>query len=388
MAIPQESVELIKVLGIVGSLLVAGIGLLLNAYATLRGITSRKLVNYHELIKGHRDLWKLTLDKPETYARVLTPNLDLARNPMTYAERRFVNLLLLHMTTVFSFTKKSDIVKIEKLKADIDDVLAYPIPRTVWLEDRHYFNKDFVRFVEEPRNANRWRWARQRSPVLVHTKRWTILVLTTFKERIVSTLAGFGDKLLFLGDPGMTVTADFVEDNQIDLIFCFGYGKILAPGVLARATAINLHCGFLPFDRGPNPHLWSVLRRSPRGATIHHVDAGIDTGDIIAQRSFEAPAEDVSFQESFDRLIRDSVALLSDTWPSIRAGTSARSAQQGTGSKHTLNDQRALESMWTEDGLALPLKDFRAAALALLAHPETNALVAKDPEVGTAGAER
>ena len=49
---------------------------------------------------------------------------------------------------------------------------------------------------------------------------------------------------------------------------------------------VNVHPSLLPRYRGPNPLYW-VLDRGERetGVTVHYVDEGIDTGDIILQET-------------------------------------------------------------------------------------------------------
>jgi hypothetical protein len=350
-----------------GGLLVAGLGLFLNAYATMRTMSSRKLLNYQELIKSHRDLWKLTLDSPKTYERLFQSNPDLEKEPISDAERRFVNLLLLHMTTAFAFSKRNDIVRIEQFRDDVDDVLAFPIPRLLWLQTRHYFNRDFVKFVDGSQ-----RRLVPRSPPkrrTVYANRWTILVLSVHRKLIVDTLSCFGDRLIFLNDHDPIPTSRFIRDNKIDFVVCFGYGRILPREVTTSVPVINVHPSYLPLDRGPNPHLWTILNNSPRGATIHYIDEGIDTGDIIAQRLLPTPSESTTFAQSFDQLITDCAVLLADTWPSIRSGANTRRPQEGRVTKHSFADQTPLHSLWNEDDLSLPIDAFRCKALPLLETP-------------------
>jgi len=48
--------------------------------------------------------------------------------------------------------------------------------------------------------------------------------------------------------------------------------------------AINCHAGALPFYRGRNVLNWALINGDKSfGITVHHVDEGIDTGDIIIQ---------------------------------------------------------------------------------------------------------
>ena len=71
-----------------------------------------------------------------------------------------------------------------------------------------------------------------------------------------------------------------------DLFMAVGYALILKPPVLAvpKILAANFHASLLPHYRGKHPVFWT-LRNSKRsaGLTVHAMDAGIDTGDIIYQ---------------------------------------------------------------------------------------------------------
>jgi methionyl-tRNA formyltransferase len=54
-----------------------------------------------------------------------------------------------------------------------------------------------------------------------------------------------------------------------------------------RLRTINCHAGKLPFYRGRNILNWALINDEPEfGITVHYVDEGIDTGDILAQRVF------------------------------------------------------------------------------------------------------
>lgn len=53
---------------------------------------------------------------------------------------------------------------------------------------------------------------------------------------------------------------------------------------IAKYGAINLHPSYLPEYRGPNAYFWQYYDNKKRGGvTIHFIDPGIDTGNIIAQ---------------------------------------------------------------------------------------------------------
>jgi len=106
--------------------------------------------------------------------------------------------------------------------------------------------------------------------------------------------------------------------------------------------AINLHPAYLPFNRGAYPNVWSIVDRTPAGVTLHHIDDGIDTGDIIAQRRVEVDMTDTG-ETLYRKLEHASIELFIETWPSIRAGTSARQPQHGSGTFHRARDVEAID---------------------------------------------
>lgn len=66
---------------------------------------------------------------------------------------------------------------------------------------------------------------------------------------------------------------------------------------LPKFGTVNVHCGEVPFFRGAPPGYWEIATGATRiGATVHRVDAGLDTGRIIAQAT--APLYDVDSAET------------------------------------------------------------------------------------------
>ncbi|TXD36668.1 formyl transferase [Lujinxingia vulgaris] len=61
-----------------------------------------------------------------------------------------------------------------------------------------------------------------------------------------------------------------------------------------EAPFINLHTGITPYYRGVHGGYWALHQGEPErfGVTVHLVDAGIDTGAILAQRVIEPSVED------------------------------------------------------------------------------------------------
>lgn len=74
-----------------------------------------------------------------------------------------------------------------------------------------------------------------------------------------------------------------------DLFVSMSYNQIFRDRImnLPPLKTINCHAGKLPFYRGRNILNWALINDEKEfGITVHFVDTGIDTGDIILQRTF------------------------------------------------------------------------------------------------------
>jgi methionyl-tRNA formyltransferase len=139
------------------------------------------------------------------------------------------------------------------------------------------------------------------------------------------------------------ITPAFLDEHRPELLVSYGYRYILRGEILDRfpGRAVNLHISLLPWNRGADPNLWSFVEDTPKGVTIHHLDRGVDTGDIIAQREIAFAAGD-TLRSSYERLQREIQELFHLTWPDIRAGTAPRRPQVGAGTSHRLRDKELL----------------------------------------------
>lgn len=151
-----------------------------------------------------------------------------------------------------------------------------------------------------------------------------ILLLTSNDSPLEGVFQTWGDELVKRTDP---LTSGTLAASHFDFLISHGYRHILRKPVLDQFPnhAINLHISLLPWNRGADPNFWSFLENTPKGVTIHHIDPGVDTGDIIAQREVRVRTND-TLSTSYARLQAEIVILFHEQWPAIRAGRSRRSA--------------------------------------------------------------
>lgn len=107
-----------------------------------------------------------------------------------------------------------------------------------------------------------------------------------------------------------------------DLICVASFPRLLPPGLLCvgRLGAVGLHPSLLPRHRGPAPLFWTYFADDREtGVTLHRLDAGEDTGEILAQETLPLPRGQ-SVEELYATLARRGAALLLDALADIEAG--------------------------------------------------------------------
>ncbi|PDY48773.1 formyltransferase family protein [Bacillus pseudomycoides] len=128
---------------------------------------------------------------------------------------------------------------------------------------------------------------------------------------------------------------------NIDFIVSYGYRYMIPPSIIEKFNnkIINLHISYLPWNKGADPNLWSFLEDTPKGVTIHYVNNGLDTGDIITQS--EVPyKENDTLKTSYDRLCQEIERLFIENWKFIYSGKVMRKPQPSGGSYHRLKDKK------------------------------------------------
>lgn len=116
--------------------------------------------------------------------------------------------------------------------------------------------------------------------------------------------------------------------RRVDVLLLAG-ADIVPKGVLevpAIAT-LNAHFGLLPRYRGMNVAEWSIYHDDPVGVSVHVVDAGIDTGDIVSTRPLLVERGD-TLESIRVRQRQAAVELLADATAAAGAGSLPRRAQE------------------------------------------------------------
>lgn len=85
------------------------------------------------------------------------------------------------------------------------------------------------------------------------------------------------------------------DPNACDVFISVLYAHIVSEEFIEGRKCFNFHPGLLPMYRGAGAFSWAIINGDKRtGITLHELDVNIDTGDMIAQETFQIEAWDTS----------------------------------------------------------------------------------------------
>jgi len=131
------------------------------------------------------------------------------------------------------------------------------------------------------------------------------------------------------GIPIIPLDADAIARCNADLLCVATFPQLLRDEVLSAASqgAINLHPSLLPKHRGPDPLFWTYFHgERTAGVTVHWIEGGVDSGDVIEQVELEVACGESSVH-LHRRLADAGAAAMLRAVNGIEAGTAPRIAQ-------------------------------------------------------------
>ena len=168
--------------------------------------------------------------------------------------------------------------------------------------------------------------------------RTRVLVLSPYPEKLMPAFKNRDcEVLVSTSEPTLLPDADWVVS--------FGYRHILGRPSINRyqERIINIHISMLPWNRGSDPNLWSFFDNTPKGVTIHQIDAGLDTGPIFAQEKISFSGNQ-TLKTSYDILQSAASLLFCSTWDSILKDKITGKKQQKGGTYHRSADKERIMS--------------------------------------------
>lgn len=140
-----------------------------------------------------------------------------------------------------------------------------------------------------------------------------VLLLTPVPHYLANAITEAGDNYV------VSMEEPKLWPVDIDFVVSFGYRYIIPQVAIDyyRGKLINLHISLLPWNRGADPNFWSWFDRTPKGVSIHAIDAGIDTGDILVQDEVLFQS-DHTLRSSYMIMVSRAAFLFEKEWPKLR----------------------------------------------------------------------
>lgn len=109
-------------------------------------------------------------------------------------------------------------------------------------------------------------------------------------QRIEDFCLYFGKETYITENINTPEAQKYLESLQPDLFIIATFHNILKPAIfnIPKITSINIHPSYLPHYRGADPINMAIDDKAEwTGVTIHKVDAGVDTGEILFQEKLQ-----------------------------------------------------------------------------------------------------
>ena len=141
-----------------------------------------------------------------------------------------------------------------------------------------------------------------------------------------------------------------LKKYNCDLFLSIGFNRLFSDALLELPACgcINMHNGLLPFNRGTYANIWSIVDATPAGATLHYIDSGIDTGDIISRKKVSVTSEDTG-ETLYRKIEKASIELFKETWPEIKHQNASRTTQAlEAGTYHRKKDVESIDEIYLD----------------------------------------
>ena len=174
-----------------------------------------------------------------------------------------------------------------------------------------------------------------------------------YEEKQNSLISGLRkNKKLIIDHKNEIISLDQVK--KYDLVVCYGYRFKITKDIVENYKEIfNLHISYLPFNRGAHPNFWSFIKNTPSGISIHKVDNGFDTGNIIFQKLIDFDLKNnkktLTFNNTYKKLISEIEKLFLKNFEKLLNKDYKEQKQLDNGSFHKVKDLPINLKSWDQN---------------------------------------
>ena len=127
---------------------------------------------------------------------------------------------------------------------------------------------------------------------------------------------------LLTNDVNEAKAVKWIERHQPDVIFCFGWSRLIKQPVLQLPPlgVVGYHPSELPKNRGRHPLIWAlVLGLKETASTFFFMDEGADSGDILSQQHIDISVQDDA-RSIYTKMIETAKAQLLEFVVEMKSG--------------------------------------------------------------------
>ncbi len=154
------------------------------------------------------------------------------------------------------------------------------------------------------------------------------------------------------------LSLDWCVEQRFDLAFSYTYRFILTKDIIEALNhnVVNLHNSMIPWNRGADPNIWSIVEKTPRGVTLHYITPELDKGYIIAQE-FVNDSDKETLSSSYNNLDKAAKEMFKKAFKYYEFWPFLKKQCIGTGSYHSLEDGAGNKSVI--DSYDISITEFR-----------------------------
>jgi methionyl-tRNA formyltransferase len=138
-----------------------------------------------------------------------------------------------------------------------------------------------------------------------------------------------GVEWAYTPDVNSEASVDWIRARRPDVIFCFGWSRILRRPLLESAPLgiVGFHPAALPANRGRHPLIWALaLGLEQTASTFFFMDERADGGDLLSQRAIAIDAADDA-AALYEKVTRCALDQIREFVPRLAAGDFVRVPQ-------------------------------------------------------------
>jgi methionyl-tRNA formyltransferase len=157
----------------------------------------------------------------------------------------------------------------------------------------------------------------------------------------------------YVEDINSNETLDWIRDKSPDVIFCFGWSRMIKKDLLSLPPLgiVGFHPAALPANRGRHPIVWAlVLGLENTASTFFFMNDGADSGDILSQEEIIIASHDDA-RTLYDKVVQTAMVQITKFLPLLAKGTSPR-----------IKQNESLANVWRKRGYADGQIDWRMSA--------------------------